>query len=65
MLRGDLLGLNQSVIFWRFFFILNQFERFRSMKNGKFQRPKTKNRRLVPRFHLRVLYHVKERYLFI
>ena len=44
------------------FHYFQYFERFRSKK--KMANFKTQNRRLVPWFQQRVLYHVKERYLF-
>ena len=40
-LSGDLLSLNESVIFWRFFIIFNILNVFVQWKNGKFQSPKS------------------------
>ena len=61
ILSGDLLSLNENVIFW-FFLLFSIFWTFSfDEKRANF---KAQNRRLVPRFKQRVLYHVKERYLF-
>ena len=40
ILSGDLLSLNESVIFWTFFIIFNILNVFVQWKNGKFQSPK-------------------------
>ena len=37
---GDLLSLNENVIFWRFFYYFQYFERFLSMKKGQISKPK-------------------------
>ena len=41
ILWGDLLSLNENVIFWRFFIIFNILNVFVQWKNGKFQSPKS------------------------
>ena len=40
ILSGDLLSLNENVIFWRFFYYFQYFERFLSMKKGQISKPK-------------------------
>ena len=41
ILWGNLLSLNENVIFWRFFIIFNILNVFVQWKNGKFQSPKS------------------------
>ena len=40
ILSGDLLSLNENVIFWRFFCYFQYFERFLSKKKGQISKPK-------------------------
>ena len=40
ILSGDLLSLNEIVMFWRFFYYFQYFERFLSMKKGQISKPK-------------------------
>ena len=58
---GDLLSLNENVIFWRFFIIFNILNVLVRWKNGKFQSPKSSTGTSIS---LKSLIPLKERYLF-
>ena len=48
ILSGDLLSLNENLIFWRFFIIFNILNVFVPWKKGKFQSPKSSTGTSIP-----------------